>query len=439
MVNTNAVQEWQARANKQGGDDFLALKGVVADKKKMEIRILAEAVGHAEGVVTEFILIGPRSDRAYEAFAVAMADPGDIVRTVEFMGFKRGSCVDGNQFCFVPFGQRFRFFVRRPDVENSKEMPVTVLLKESQPDDPMLADDAFIFAGGNWETEDGKPVCKTSTVPPCSVISLYNESSVFDIFRQADQNAVYGRFAVKEEFPYGVLLEFVARPVSNQPTALPVAMNVVPENDGFAFQTQCDHLKVDKQQSARDTVQWLRSLSDEGKDIFATVRFDENLTASRAADAAALFEIISERGVRLYGKGENSVYYKAFLPQESWREREGRNPQPFEVHVTRDNDGKLKKKLVFVEEDWDVPGIDPELNPQDYPFDAWSDLKPLVEKVGGKDNKVNVLFFFVPGDLKLSEFMPGINSLSERLPLVHIFTENQSCSAERNRSQTEIE
>ncbi len=108
------------------------------------------------------------------------------------------------------------------------------------------------------------------------------------------------------------------------------------------------------------------------------------------------------------------------LPQESWRKREGRNSQPFEVHLTRDGSGALKKSLVFIEEDWSVKGLDPKLTPQEYSFDDWAELEPLVIKAGGADNKVAVVFFFMPADMKLAEFMPGVNALSKRLPLVHI-------------------
>jgi hypothetical protein len=89
----------------------------------------------------------------------------------------------------------------------------------------------------------------------------------------------------------------------------------------------------------------------------------------------------------------------------------------------RDSSGDLTRKMVFIEEDWSGEGLDPKLTPKEYPFSDWSELDPLVAKVGGGDNKVAVVFFFVPEDLKLSELMPGIQAVSKRLPLVHIFTD----------------
>ena len=61
-----------------------------------EVRLLAEAVGHRVGITAEFMLVGPLSDRAYEAVAVTVALPGDIVRAVECLGLARGGCGGGD-------------------------------------------------------------------------------------------------------------------------------------------------------------------------------------------------------------------------------------------------------------------------------------------------------------------------------------------------------
>ncbi len=423
LINTNAVEKWQSACQKQAGADFLVQNGVAADKKKNEVRLLAEAVGHGTGTTTEFMLVGPVSDRAYESVAVTVASPLAIVKAVEFLGIKRGSCIDARKFQFVPCGERFQLFVRRLDGSDSKEEPFGSLLKESIPDDPLFPEDGFAFAGGEWEERNGKSLCLTETVPPCSVISLYNELSIFDMPRQAGQSAVYGRLTVKAALPYGTLLEIIARPVSGESTVLPLDITVQPDGGSFVLHTECVKLKINRSGTVKDAVGWLRSQSDLGKDLFVTLKFDKNLTVGQARDSAALFEIVSTSGVNLYGKGAAGVYYKAFLPQDEWRKRDGRNPQPFEVHVTRDENGTVKKKLVFIEEDWNVKGLDPKLTPREYPFKKWSELQPLVQKTGGEDNKVAVLFFFVPVDMKLCDFMPGINALKKRLPLVHVFSE----------------
>lgn len=423
LVNTNAVAKWQRESHKRADDDFLSLRGVVADKKKMEVRLLAEAVGHGKGTTTEFMLVGAYSDRAYESVAVTVASPADIVRAVEFLGVKRGRCVDAERFQFVPYGERFDFFTRRLDSDNPRERAFSSLVQESVPADPLYPEEGFVFAGGEWKMKEGRLVSVTSTVPPCSVVSLYNEFSIFDMPRQAGQSAVYGRLSIKTKLPYGALLEVVARPVSRESTLMPLDITVLPDDQSFALSTELRGKKINHGQAVKDTITWLRSQSDAGFDLFVTLKFDSELTLRQARDAAQLFEILSRGGIQLYGKGGNGVYYKAFLPQDEWRQREGRNPQPFEVHIARDQSGTIKKRLVFIEEDWSVEGLDPKLIPREYPFEKWSELTSLVRKAGGEDNKVGVLFFFAPEETRLCEFIPGINALSGRLPLVHVFSE----------------
>ena len=111
------------------------------------------------------------------------------------------------------------------------------------------------------------------------------------------------------------------------------------------------------------------------------------------------------------------------MPLEKWRERKDRHPQPFELHVTRAADGALSKKLVFIEEDWTVEGLDPKLTPRDYPFTEWAELPKLVTQTGGADSKVRLLFVYAPADLPLNTFMPGVRAVADRLGLVYVFGE----------------
>lgn len=423
LVNTNAVAEWQGGCKAKAGDDLLVLNGVAADRSKREVRLLAEAVGNSKGTIAEFLLVGPVSDRAYESALVTVASPGDIVKAVEFIGIKRGSCVDGTRFKFVPCGERFELFVRRLNEKGAKEESFSSLLEESTPDDPLYPAKGFVFAGGEWTDKGGREVCLTGSVPPCSVVSLYNESSVFDLPGQAAQSSVYGRLMMKEDLPYGTLLEVIVRPVSSELRVRPVEITAFVENDQLRLHTQCKPEKIDRKESVKEGIDWLRDQSGKGNDLFVTLSFDGEMTVSQARDAAALFDIINGNDVNLYGKQTDDVYYRAFLPQDSWRKREGRNPQPFEVHLSRGTDGTLEKKLVFIEEDWSVAGLEPKLTPKEYVFNKWSELEPLVVKAGGAENRVAVVFFFAPADMKLSEIMPGVNALSKRLPLVHIFAD----------------
>lgn len=419
MVNTNAVRAWQETQRNRASATFKVWPGVAVDIQKREVRLLAEAVGHAVGVTTEFLLIGPLSDRAYEAAAVTVAMPGDIVRAVESMGLSRGGCVGSRPFRFWPVGERVAAAVRRMDVPDAAEQPLQTLICDENVGSPLLGEGGLVFTGGQWENG----VCQTDTNMPAALISLYNAGeTVFDVPFQVGQSEVYGRLSLAQALPYGALLEIVLRPLATNGKPRVLALNVVAgfENDGVVLTCRDTDGSVSHKAGLADAVTWLRGQAETGHELFVTLGMDDALSLKRAADVARLFVMMDGKGLKLDGKMEGGLFPRAFIPLEKWREREGRNPQPFEVHVTQLADGKQAKKLIFIEEDWSVEGLDPKLTPHEYPFESWAELPRLVNKVGGGDNKVQVLFIFAPLELPLGCFMPGVRAVADRLPLVYV-------------------
>jgi len=423
LVNTNAVNAWNAEQRKMASPDLKVWPGVVADVRKREVRLLAEAVGHRAGITAEFLLAGPLSDRAYESAAITVAMPGDIVRAVESLGVRRGGGVGSRPFRFWPCGERMTATVRRLDVKNSLEKPLQTLVRDQDESAPLLGEGGLVFTGGRW-AENG---CLTDTNMPSSVISLYNEpSSIFDVPFQVGQSEVYGRLSLAEKVPFGALLEIVLRPLMPADGAARVlSLTVAAAMDGDQVMVTCTDAggTVLKRANLAETLNWLRGQTQAGREPFVTLGMDDAMPLRRAIDVARVFAMLDGKGVKLDGKTEQGLFPRAYLPMEKWRERKDRNPQPFELHLMREAGGTLKKKLVFIEEDWTVPGLDPKLTPRDCPFETWGELPALVEKTGGADSKVLVLFVFAPADLPLSAFMPGVRAVSSRLPLVYVFGE----------------
>ncbi len=420
LVNTNAVQAWQAA--QAGADTVKAWPGVVADVKAREVRLLAEAVGHREGVTAEFLLVGPQSDRAYEAVAVTVANPGDIARAVEGVGLARGGGVGSIPFRFWPYGERVSASVRRVGQPDSR--PLQALVRDAEPSAPLFGDGGLVFTGGRWAGPSG---CLTDTNLPCSVISLFNEpGTLFDVPFQTGQSDVYGRLALAEALPYGQLLEIVLRPLlpaDGQARVMPLAVKARMEGQEVALTVSASDGTVVQAAKLADSLSWMRAKAAEGRELYVTLGMDESMPLTRAVDVARVFGMLDGKGLKLDGRPANGVFPRAFLPQEKWRERKDRSPQPFEVHLAVGAAGKLAKRLVFIEEDWKVEGLDPKLTPRETAFEAWEELPALVRKVGGADNKVPLLFVFAPADVPLSAFMPGVRAVSERLPLVYVFAD----------------
>lgn len=421
-VHTNAVAAWQAaQAQAVPADDVW--RGVVADRQRREVRLLAEAVGHRVGITAEFMLVGPLSDRAYEAVAVTVALPGDIVRAVECLGLARGGCVGSRPFRFWPCGERVEATVRRLDVPDAPARPLRVLIDDNETAAPLVGEGGLVFTGARWEGA----ACRADTNMPSSVMALYNApDTVFDVPFQVGQSEVYGRLSLAEALPYGAPLEIVLRPLlpaDGRPRVLP--MTAAAALDGERLTLTCTHAegRVAKVGEVAEVLTWLRAQAEAGREPFVTVRFDDAMPLRRAADVARVFDMLDGKGIKLDGKADDGLYPKAFLPLEKWRERKDRHPQPFELHVTRAADGALSKKLVFIEEDWTVEGLDPKLTPRDYPFADWAEFPKLVTQTGGADSKVCLLFVYAPADLPLSTFMPGVRAVADRLNLVYVFGE----------------
>lgn len=422
-VQTNAIRSWCETHQKKASATYRVFPGAVADLEKREVRLLAESVGHRAGITTEFLLVGPLSDRGYESMGITVAKPSDIVRALESLGIARGGCVASIPARFWPYGEHFSATYICLDRSDTQEHPISDLLQDTNPQEPLVGKDGIVFTGGKWA--DGG--CMTDTNMPCSVVSLYNDfSTVFDLPARVGQSEVYGRLSTKARFPKGALFEFIFRPLlpaDGKARMMPLDLNVQKTSDGLLCEVKDKQGKELKKLPLKETILWLRSQSEKGREPYITIAMDEKMTLSQAVEYAKVFSMLDGKGLKLDGKPKGGVYPMAYLPQEKWHERKDRVPQPFELHVSRNAEGKIQRRLTFIEEDWNVEGLDPKLTPKDYPFQEWSEFAPLVKKVGGPDNKVNLLFIYGPADMPLGELLPGARAVSKKLPLVYLFTE----------------
>jgi len=419
-VNTNAVKAWQASQEARKSATVRVWSGVVADTERREVRLLVEAVGHNDDTTMEFLIVGPQSNRAYESVTISVAQPSDIVRALESLGVPRGNGVDGRLFRFWPYGERISATIRNVNEEPQSERPLQTVIKDKQPENPLYGEGGLVFTGGLWTNG----VCGADTQQPSSVMALYNEpDTLFDVPFLASKGAAYGRSTLVAKMKYGEVMEIVLKPMplpggglcavvlhaTAQPSASNETVLVCADKKG----------EVLKKGTLTEVLTWMKSLSDRGHDLFVTLTMSDELTLTQATDIARVFVLLDGKGLKLYGKSIAGIYPRALFPQETWRKRDGRTPQPFEVYLTGDS-----KKLTYIEEDWSGAGLDPKLSPKDYPFADVSELPGLVKRVGDKESKkVELLFVFANRNEKLKNIMPAVRMLADRLPLVYLFGE----------------
>jgi len=336
--------------------------------------------------------------------------------------------VGSRPFRFWPCGERVSATVRRLGAEGAVEQPLQSLLSDTETaSPPLFGAGGLVFTGGRWTGADSTRACLTDTNMPSAVISLYNEpGTVFDVPFQVGQSEVYGRLTLAEAFPFGALLEIVLRPLASKdggPRVLPLTVSATMSGSEVELTCKGADGAVLKRSALAEALTWLRGQAESGREPFVTLGLDDAMPLKRAVDVARVFAMLDGKGIKLDGKAGLGLFPRAFLPQEKWRERKDRNPQPFELHVARGADGALNKSLVFIEEDWTVDGLDPKLTPREFPFETWDEFKKLVEKTGGADSKVALLFVYAPAELPLSLFMPGVRAVADRLPVVYVFGE----------------
>ncbi len=381
-VQTNEIVRWKAENH--------APSGVVADKAARSVRFLVEATGIGADETVEFFAIGPLSDRAYESMFVTVASPAAIASALEAVGVPRGIPADPLMARFWPQGEKLTLKIQ-PWGGDAKQRPaggLTAFLKDVRPEEGEILKDPIAYAGGS-RAADGALVAATNI--PCAVFALYNHApSLLQLDGMMDQSGSYGRFVTLAKYREGALFEVTAT-WDGQRKVKDVELKLSADNAGEAMKM----LKADAEKF----------------DVHARLAFDSTVTLERAIAMSRAFALLDGQGVKMSGRGEGQFFFRAFLPEEKWRDRATRIFQPFEVHVAADG----SKSFVFVEEDWSGEGLDPVLKPKTTPFKDWNELPGLIAKTGEQGSKITVLFVYAPKNARVVDLAPVVKATSPRI------------------------
>ena len=346
-VQTDAIARWKAE-NK-------APDGVVASASERSVRFLVEATGCAASSTVEFAAIGPLSDRAYESLFVTVASPAALAAAFDRAGVPRGRPADVSRARLWPEGEKVALSVRSWGSDTLAPTNLAAVLKDLRPEEgPALGIPAAWTAGAR--DASGAPVASTNI--PCAVFALYNHApSLLQLDGLFDQSSTYGRFQAARTFRPGELFELTA-----------------------TWDGRTRVKDVVARISATNAVETMKALQTTAKDheVHAALAFDGTVSVAQAAQVAGAFALLDGPSLRMNGAADGQFFFRAFLPETSWRQREGRIFQPFEVHVAADG----AKTFVFCEEDWSGEGVDPVLKPKSTPFSDWAELPGLISKTG---------------------------------------------------------
>ena len=389
-VHTNEIARWKTERKAPGG--------VVADRTARTVIFLMEATGIDPKEPIEFLAIGPLSDRAYESFGVTVASPEAIAAAIESIGVPKGLPAAPSLARFWPQGERLTL-VATPygDKADSVPIPLDGLLADKQAKEDAVLDKPFVYTGGERD-DANRPVAATNI--PCAVFALYSHGpSLLQLNGLFDQSTTYGRFTAGKPLKPGTLLEMKLT------------------WDGAT------HVKARTPTiSATNITAVLQSLQADatpGTDLFVTPVLDDSVTVARAAEIAKAFDMLDGNGLKMNGTANDQFFYKAFLPDPAWRNRQGRLFQPFEIRLATDG----SRTFTFVEEDWSGDGLDPILKPKMRTVADWSELPACIAQTGDQGAKVTVAFVYVPADTPVTRLSPIVKILTPRIGTFYVFSE----------------
>ena len=334
----------------------------------------ASATGVGKGTPLEFFFVGRDSDRDYEAMFVLDEPMDALCKRLEDAGLPRGAATDASTCRLWPVGCKMSF-------SPSPQTYVTTTMPEG------LTPAPAIYTGGS-RREDGTIAAASDM--PSSFFSLYSLAQSPVVFNGIfEQGLVYGSHVCAVEVKKGTKVEFTATwDAATMPKHLDVT--ILPGQAASAIASL-------KEQSSSN-------------ELDVTVGFAPELTVAEATAAAKAIEVVDSVSVKINGLAPNSLFYRAFLPSAQWTNRVARLVQPFELTITQSDE-----KLVFIEEDWTVPGDDPKLTPKTI---SYSDA--------ASHPKTETCFIFISPDIRLSRLMECVRKMPKgQIVNWYVFHEKQ--------------
>jgi hypothetical protein len=411
-----------------GNPDLLALPGLLADRRARRVQIMAEGTGMRADDPVEFFLIGFDSGHDYEALALSFAKPSAVHTALQFVGMQPGRPVAAEALQFHPKGERVAVTFARPGKPPIRAERLVVSSRTHGP----LPCTGLVFTGSRLtDPPDGKGprVYAADVSDPFSIASNYNEpGTVLDVPRQAPQGDVYRLQTPNPDFLFakGDLIEVELRPeltngakriadLSLNAAALPGTAGTNLQEVAFRLEGDAGRLTVTGGLNA--VLAAFVSLNQQARDPFVSLRFDAGLPLGTLHDLCGLLATIdNEQGIRIEPPPEGQLYYKAFIPDETYRDREQRIAQPWELHLQSGIAGPTGT-LIQIEQVWREDRVRPDLKMSRVSVAGPTDLR---RELDARGPGLRVILAYAPPRMPFGQLMAFIKPALTTHPTVHV-------------------
>jgi len=417
---TAAVASHQrAAAVVKDNDRFWTAPFVLADLENKEVVVWGQLTGMEPGEPVEFFVISENSGHGYEALMVSFATAEDIHTALEKIGAEPGGSVNPDAHRFWPRGSRIQARVQwMPEgADAPRVMPVeeTVVTR----DGPMTLL-PWVFTGApmlpSMENEDTL-VYGADEYSPNSIASTFNlRNTVFDLPLQGSKTQTYGKYIrnPKTDGPEGAPMLLRLTPAD--PTDVPADKDLTLHfSQGDPGLRTTGDLNLDA-----NTLEELgAALNQREREYhFLTVDFSGDLTLNRATALAQKIQLLERHveSVRIEPPPEGHLFFQAFVPDPSYRERTRRPSQPIELHLVSEEDA-LRGTVMELTEIWGdtrIPDVVEERVSVETP-EAW------VAYLDEQEKPPPVLFVYASPNLPLKRLREWTTPVEERFPIVFVY------------------
>ena len=420
-------------AKYKGNADYLVLPGLLANRKEKTVRIWAKMIGLDHGDPIEFFLIPPDSGKDYEALAVGYVKPSDVHKALEFIGMKAGRPVDYMADKYWPKGERVLMTYEWEEKGKPRKARAEELIADTRTG-KHLPVTGLIFTGSYLlqMEEGGKPVYAADVADPRSIASNYNDrGTVLDVPRSAPQGRVYGfqktnpAYTFERGQPAQIVLEPEYKDGKQRVRDVSLKAAVAPgkENAGLKGLKLSLTESGGKSLAAGDTLVHVLAafgqLAEAGHDPYVTIHLDDGLPLRTVREFYELIMSMDiETGIRVEPPPEGQLFYRAFFPDQEWRDRENRLGRPWEFHVEAAR--PLGGTLILPADDIDDNDGKGDLK---FPVKSAEQMaKVLAEK---SDRWSQTVYVFTPEAVRYGDLMSFIRPSMKTHSTMYVFLNNK--------------
>lgn len=429
-ISQQAYQQNQKQF--KDNQDYLVLPGLLANRKDKTVLLYGRGTGLGAGDPVEFFIIPADSGKEYEALTVAFVKPSDVDRALKFIGMKPGRPVNYNENQYWPRGERVLVMVEWPppaadDIDPGKNLSKKVraeeLILDTRTKKPLPLT-GLVYTGSHIikSDEGGKELFAADVSDSRSIASDYNErSTVLDVPYQWPQGQVYGALKPNpaHSFTPGQPIRIRLEPEhkDGKTRVRDLTLRVL-QRDRFTLLESNKPIAADL-----DLVHLLAEfgkLTDAGHDPYVTIDIAGNLTLQQLHEFFSLIQTLDrDTGIRVEAPPPGQLYYRAFFPEEQWRDRTKRLGRPWELHAKVANaNGSLAGTLILPADDIDNNGGKGDLR---FTVNTPDELaKTLKEK---SDRWSQTVYIFATPDIKYPALLDFIRPSMKTHPGVYVFLE----------------